>query len=335
MSIRFARARAAPVTVVLAAVVLAAAGGDQWAGPSAPDLMTVDPRPAAAARPAAEISSGQAPATSGCTPENLRDSLRPQGPLPAPGQMPAGSTMARITQRGYLVASVNKDIPPFSFRDENLRMQGFDIDIVRDIAGAIFGDRERVVFRLGDVADRVSTTRSGNLDLTVSTLTITCKRRDQVDFSTVYYEAGQRVLVNRGSAVTGLGDLGGKRVCAARGSTSLGKILAATPKPISVGEATETDCLALLQLGEVDAISTDDTLLAGIAAQDPRTEIIGPRFSEEPYGVAINKDTPDLVRFVNAVLERRAQDGRWRASYERWLTPLGPPPSPPTPHYRD
>ena len=102
-----------------------------------------------------------------------------------------------------------------------------------------------------------------------------------------------------------------------------------------MGEATESDCLVLLQLGEIDAISTDDTLLAGLAAQDPRTEIIGPRFTEEPYGIAINKDTPDLVRFVNAVLERRAQDGRWRASYERWLTLLGPPPSPPTPQYQD
>jgi polar amino acid transport system substrate-binding protein len=102
-----------------------------------------------------------------------------------------------------------------------------------------------------------------------------------------------------------------------------------------VGVATATECLVLLQLGEVDAVSTDDTLLASMVAQDPRTEIVGPQLNEEPYGVAINKRTPDLVRFVNAVLERRAQDGRWRASYERWLTMLGPLPSPPTPQYRD
>ncbi|MGH8573095.1 MAG: glutamate ABC transporter substrate-binding protein, partial [Gammaproteobacteria bacterium] len=209
------------------------------------------------------------------------------------------------------------------------------IDIVRDIAEAIFGDRERVVFRPLLAAERLEAARSGRVDLVVATYTITCQRREKVDFSTVYYEAGQRVLVNRGSAVTGLGDLGGKRVCAGRGTTSLGKILAATPKPIPVGVPTPTDCLVLLQLGEVDALSTDDSVLAGMTAQDPRTEIVGPRFSEEPYGIAINKDTPDLVRFVNAVLERRAQDGRWQASYQRWLTLLGPPPSPPTPQYRD
>jgi polar amino acid transport system substrate-binding protein len=72
-----------------------------------------------------------------------------------------------------------------------------------------------------------------------------------------------------------------------------------------------------------------------MAAQDSQTVIVGPRLTEESYGVAINKDSPDLVRFVNAVLERRAADGRWRASYDRWLTRLGSPPPPPTPQYQD
>ncbi len=326
------RTRFALACGALAAVILATTAGDQPSNQAVTPLPAAEPAPTAVAPPAAALSPGQTPAAPGCNP---RASLRPQGPLPAPGQMPAGSMMARIAQRGFLVAGIEQDLHQFAFRDESLRLEGFDIDIVRDIAEAIFGDRERVVFRLLPDDERLETARSDRVDLVVAVFTITCPRREKVDFSTVYYEAGQRVLVNRGSAVKGLGDLGGKRVCAAHGSTSLGTILAATPKPIPVGVPTPTDCLVLLQLGEIDAISTDDTLLAGMAAQDPRTEIVGPRFTEEPYGVAINKDAPDLVRFVNAVLERRAQDGRWRASYERWLTLLGPPPSPPTPQYRD
>jgi polar amino acid transport system substrate-binding protein len=243
--------------------------------------------------------------------------------------------MARIFERGHLIAAVDRDTYGFAFRDEHLRPEGFDIDIVRDIAAAIFGDREKVVFRPAGKANRFPTVKSGQVDLVVATVTTTCKRRELVDFSTVYYEAGQRVLVNRDSAVTGLDDPKIGRVCAARGTTSLGKILAAPSKAIPVGAATATECLMMLQLGEVDAVSSDDTLLAGMAAQDPRTEVIGPRLTEEPYGVVINKDSPDLVRFVNAVLERRTEDGRWRASYEHWLTLLGPPPSPPIPQYRD
>ncbi len=326
MSTRFALACGA-----LAAVILAATAGDQWSDHPVLASVTAE-RAQTAVTPPAALSPGQTPATPGCNP---RASLRPQGPLPAAGQMTAGSAMARIAQRGFLIAGVQQDMQGFSFLDENLRLQGFDIDIVRDIAEAIFGDRERVVFRPLREADRVTNASSGQVDLVVATMTITCQRREEVDFSTVYYVAGQRVLVNRGSAVKGLDDLRGKPVCAARGTTSLGKILAAPSKPIPVGVATQTDCLVLLQLGEVDAISTDDTHLAGMTAQDPRTEIVGPRFTEEPYGVAINLKAPELVRFVNAVLERRAQDGRWRASYQRWLTLLGPPPSPPTPQYRD
>jgi polar amino acid transport system substrate-binding protein len=331
VSTRFALACSA-----LAAVVLAATVSDQWSDHPVP--VTVGPGPTTAVRPAARSSPGQAPATPDCTPQNRRASLRPQGLLPAPGQMPAGSTMARIAKRGHLIVGVLWDTYLLAFRDVkdvNLRLEGFDIDIARDIAGAIFGDRERVAFQPLPEADRFETVGSGQVDLTVAAATITCQLREQVDFSTVYYEAGQRVLVNRGSAVNGLGDLGGKRVCAPRGSTSLRSILAAPAKPIPVGTATQPDCLMLLELGAVDAVSTDDTILAGMVAQDPQTEVVGPRFTEEPYGVVINKKTPDLVRFVNAVLQRRAEDGRWRASYEHWLTLLGPPPSPPTPQYRD
>jgi polar amino acid transport system substrate-binding protein len=318
----------------LAAIMLAATVSDPWSDHSVP--VTVGPGLTTAVRPAAERFPAQPPAGPDCTQQNLLASLRPQGSLPAPGQMPAGSTMARIAKQRYLTVGVLEDTYPFAFRDVkdvNLPLEGFDIDVARDIAEAIFGDREKVVFQPLQEADRFETVRSGQVDLTIAAATITCPLREQVDFSTVYYEAGQRVLVNRGSAVNGPGDLEGKRVCAARGSTSLQNIQAVAAKPIPA--ATETDCLMLLQLGAVDAVSTDDTILAGMVAQDPQTEVVGPRFSEEPYGVAINKNTPDLVRFVNAVLQRRVEDGRWLASYERWLTPLGPPPSPPTPQYRD
>ncbi|MGH3978292.1 MAG: glutamate ABC transporter substrate-binding protein [Pseudonocardiaceae bacterium] len=265
-----------------------------------------------------------------------RASLRPQGPLPAPGLMPAGSTMARIVERGRLIAGVDQNTYLFGFRNPfRGGLEGFDIDIVRDVAEAMLGDRNRVEFRVVDIVDRVRVVADGQVDLVVATTTITCDRRDQVEFSIVYFEAGQRVLVNERSAVTGIDDLGKTRVCAPRGSTSLQNLVRAPSRPIPVGVANISDCLVLLQLGEVDAVSAHDSLLGGLAAQDPRTTIVGERFVEEPYGVAINRGDPDLVRFVNAVLERRMADGKWRASYERWLGPLGRSPQPPQPRYRD
>ncbi|HEV7829057.1 MAG TPA: glutamate ABC transporter substrate-binding protein [Pseudonocardiaceae bacterium] len=317
MSIRSALTRC-----LLAAVILLATACTQPSTPPSPPV----------APPAQPTLSPSSPAAQGC---NRRASLRPRGSLPAPGAMPAGSAMARIANRGYLVAGVNQDTQAFSFRDDNLRLQGFDVDIVRDIAEAIFGDRERVVYRQLNIADRLTAARSGEVDLVVATVSITCQRRDQVDFSNVYLETGQRVLVNRGSGFADLAGLAGHRVCSSRGATGWATLQAAIPKLIPVGVSATTDCLALMQLGQVDAVCADDTTLASMAVQDSRTEIVGPRITEESYGVAIRKDTPELVRFVNAVLERRAADGRWRAGYEHWLTLLGPPPSPPAPQYQD
>ena len=135
-------------------------------------------------------------------------------------------------------------------------------------------------------------------------MTITCARRQQVDFSTVYYDAQQRLLVPINSPIHSIADLAGKRVCATKGSTSLENIEKLAPKAIPVPVAQRTDCLVALQQGTVDAVTSDDTILLGFQAQDPFTKIVGPDISPQPYGMAINKSHPEFVRFVNGVLER-------------------------------
>jgi polar amino acid transport system substrate-binding protein len=98
--------------------------------------------------------------------------------------------------------------------------------------------------------------------------------------------------------------------------------------PVPVAVPYWTDCLVLLQQGEVAAISTDDSIPAGLTAQDPYTKIVGPRFTDEPYGLAISRQHPDFVRFVNAVLQGLRNDGQWAASYAHWVgTPVPAPPS--------
>jgi polar amino acid transport system substrate-binding protein len=164
-------------------------------------------------------------------------------------------------------------------------------------------------------------------------MTINCDRLKQVAFSTDYYDAGQRVLVPTSSTAKGIADLGGKRVCAAAGSTSIVNIAHAPSHPVPVSVADWTDCLVMLQQGQVDAISTDDTILAGMATQDPNTKLVGGRFTDEPYGVAVSRSALDLVRFVNGVLDRMRADGTWAAIYTRWLG--SPAPAPPPAKYLD
>ena len=205
--------------------------------------------------------------------------------------------------------------------------------MAREIAKALLGDANAVQFTAITSAQRIPLVQGGQVDLVVDTMTINCDRLQQVDFSSDYYDAGQKVLLPRDSAATGIGDLGGKKVCAAAGSTSIANIAAAASKPVPVAVADWTDCMVLLQQGQVDAVSTDDTILLGMAKQDPNTKLVGDRFTDEPYGIAVNKSANDLLRFVNGVLERMRGDGTWARIYAKWLG--GPVPQPPPAGYRD
>ena len=89
-----------------------------------------------------------------------------------------------------------------------------------------------------------------------------------------------------------------------RGTTSLSAVFALDPRPTLFGVTTWTDCLVMLQQGQVDAISTDDVVLFGLAAQDPNVEVVGPSIAIEPYGVGVKKENTDLVRFVNGALDQ-------------------------------
>ncbi|MFD9697919.1 glutamate ABC transporter substrate-binding protein [Lentzea sp. NPDC059081] len=287
------------------------------------------PEPANASTVTAAPSSSAAPAPS-C---DATASLRP-GVLPPAGQMPAGSTMERILQRGRVIAGVDQNSYLMGFRNSFTgEIEGFDVDVARQIAKALFGDEKKVQFKVVTSAERIPMLKSGAVDVVVRTMTITCDRLKEVDFSQVYYQAGQRVLVRRNSGIGGVEGLADRKVCVAAGSTSLGNVVTRAKTTVSV--PNWTDCLVMLQQGQTDAISTDDTILAGLAAQDPYTEVVGSRFTDESYGVGIPKGQEDLVRFVNGVLERMRADGTWRGIYDRWLSRLGPAPTPPVGRYRD
>ncbi len=156
-----------------------------------------------------------------------------------------------------------------------------------------------------------------------------------VNFSTVYLDANQRILAPRDSPIVKVSDLSGKRVCVARGTTSLHRIRQIDPPPIVVSVVNWADCLVAMQQREIDAVSTDDSILAGLVEEDPYLHIVGPNMATQPYGIGITLDNTGLVRFVNGTLERIRRDGTWNTLYRKWLTVLGPAPAPPVPRYVD
>ncbi|TCO52968.1 glutamate ABC transporter substrate-binding protein [Actinocrispum wychmicini] len=244
--------------------------------------------------------------------------------------------MDRIVQRGSLVVGVNQNAYRVGYRDPvSGDLTGFEIDIVREITRALFGDPSRVRFIAIDQSDRVSMLRRGQIDLAVRTTTMTCENWRDVAFSTEYYTANQRLLVQQGEPATEIEQLNGRRICAATGSTSITNIPTFNPTAIPVSAPDVIDCLVMLQQHQIDAISTSDILLMALAAQDPNTKVVGRPLKQQPYGVSVAQTAPDLVRFVNGVLQRIRADGTWTSAYTHWLTPiLGPPPPPPPARYR-
>ena len=212
---------------------------------------------------------------------------------------------------------------------------GFDIDVAREIARAIFGDPDLIDPRVVEADQRVPALQSGQVDIVVRTFSITCDRKEKVAFSTTYFVANQKILVLKGSGIESAADLAGKRVCAVRGTTSLPALSELDPRPTVFAVNNWTDCLVMLQQAQVDAISTDDSVLWGLQKQDPNVELVGDSIGLEPYGIGINREHSDLVRFVNGVLAEMRADGTWQRLYDKWLLEFGPSPGPPTARYED
>jgi len=273
----------------------------------------------------------------------------------APDGVTDGPSIEQIRANDRLVVGVSADTLQFGALDPlSGDIKGFDIDILKEIANAILGEggAEKIEYRIMNYAGRLPALEEGDVDLVAHTMTINCNRWKRIAFSSTYYDAGQRLLVPRAAPETpedqvqSIFDLvaTGGRVCVPGGSTNLEEI----EKPeytapedggtgIEVVERPDiTDCLVAMQQGDAEAATGDDTVLVGLAAQDPNLLVVGEPLTREPYGVGVRGDRVDLVRFVNTVLEDVRASGRWAEIYETWVaepTPDSPTPAPPEPVY--
>ncbi|GGW91278.1 glutamate ABC transporter substrate-binding protein [Streptomyces noursei] len=291
------------------------------------------PGPVATHRAYGPGTAPASPAAARCTPAGAAESLRP-----SPADGPA---VERIKQKGQLVVGVDQNTYRWGYRDRDTgRLEGFDIDLARAIAKDILGPDAKVVFQAVPTNQRIPAVRQRTVDMVVRTMTINCARKEQVAFSTAYFQAGQQVLAPKRSTITAFDDsLRGRRVCTAAGSTGETELARRSHGARVLTAPNQLDCLVRLQLGEADAVVTDSALAAAQAAQDPTVELKGAPFTDESYGVAMNKADPDLVRRVNKVLDdyrNGGEDSPWMRAYRKWLQADLPGISgPPEPQYGD
>ena len=232
-----------------------------------------------------------------------------------------GATLEAIKKKGKIVIGVKQNVPLIGLKNPVTGdLQGFDIEIAKIVAKAIFGtDKGTIQYEDASVsANRIPFITDGKVDITIATFSITAARKGQIDMAGPYYVAGQDILLYKVEAanIKTVDDLNGRKVCAQSASTSLDLLKTKVPKATFLELPGVNECVEALKDGRVDAVSTDDTLLAGYAEKFPAFALVGKPFSTENYGIGLKKGDTAFRNYLNDVIEASYKDGSWKKAVE-------------------
>ena len=246
-------------------------------------------------------------------------------------EFPAGSTMAKLADAGTITVGTKFDQPLFGLVGPDGVPEGFDVEIAKLIAGHLGISPDKIVWKETVSANREDFIERGEVDIVVATYTINDDRKQRISFAGPYYEAGQSLLTLKDNTdINGPDDLAGKKVCTVSGSTPEANLLANYPDTQVVPFGTYSECLEPLRNGQVDAVSTDNVILAGFAAENDDLEVRGEPFTAEPYGIGLAREDTDFRMWINDTLETMFADGSWTKAWEDTAGTVLPTPEPPT-----
>ncbi|MGW7362847.1 glutamate ABC transporter substrate-binding protein [Streptomyces sp. NPDC054841] len=248
----------------------------------------------------------------------------------ADAKVEGSTTIDKAISRGGLTIGVKADQPFLGYEDRSTGTRtGFDIEIAKMVAAELGFSESQITWKTITSADRETAISRGEVDYFVGAYTINEKRKEKVSFAGPYYLAGQDLLVLKdNSDITGTESTKGKKVCSVAGTTSIDQIR--TYGAEVVAAEVEAQCVSKLLAGTVDAVTTDDAILKGYAAQhEGRLKVIGKTFSKEPYGIGLAKDDSALREAINDALEAVEHDGYWSKAYNATLGKSGAPLSEP------
>ncbi|KPC63401.1 glutamate ABC transporter substrate-binding protein [Streptomyces chattanoogensis] len=230
-------------------------------------------------------------------------------------------------KKGHITIGVKADQPFLGFYDTGTKKySGFDIEIAKMVAADLGFSTKQITFTTVDSNARETKISSGDVDFFVGTYTINVERKKQVGFAGPYYTAGADLLVRKeDKSITGPKSLRGKKVCSIKGSTPLQEIKKAqygTSETLELSKYSE--CVTKLLDGSVNAVTTDDAILKGFAAERPgKLRVVDQPFTKEPYGVGLNKDDKVLREAITKALENHIANGDYEKAYKGTLGKSG------------
>ncbi|MFI6490747.1 glutamate ABC transporter substrate-binding protein [Streptomyces sp. NPDC050564] len=226
---------------------------------------------------------------------------------------------------GKIKVGIKYDQPGLGLKEPNGSFSGFDVDVATYVAKQLGYKPSQIEFVETKSADRENALARGDVKFIAATYSITDERKQKVDFAGPYLLAHQDLLVKANSDISKATDLNGKKLCSVTGSTSAQNIHDTIAPKANLREYSGySECIAGLQSGAVDAVTTDDSILAGFAAQDKykgQFKLAGLKLSNENYGIGVKKGDTATVNKINSALEKMVSDGSWKKAVEKNFGP--------------
>ncbi|HMR49279.1 MAG TPA: glutamate ABC transporter substrate-binding protein [Arachnia sp.] len=243
-----------------------------------------------------------------------------------------GTTMAALNAAGKITIGTKFDQPLFGLMGPDGNPEGFDVEIGKIVAAELGIAEDKIEWIETVSQNREPFIQNGNVDIVIATYTINDTRKEVIDFAGPYYIAGQSFLVPSGNpaAITTPDTVGDHKICTVTGSTSEKNILEYTDPGKLITVDKYSDCLEPIRTGEAAALTTDNVILAGlVSTSGDEFEVVDATFTEEPYGIGLKKGDDEFRGFINDVLEKSFEDGRWAAAWEKTAGTVLPTPEPP------
>ena len=247
----------------------------------------------------------------------------------------SASVADRANASSKITIGVRVDQPGLSLRTVDGKYQGFDVDVAKYIAKELGVSESGITWKEVSPSDREKVIQNGAVDIVVATYTITDKRKQQADFAGPYFSVGQDLLIrSTTNDITGPESLNnGKTLCSVAGTTNAQQIKDRFAQRVTLLEYPKYyDCVIALIDGKVDAVTSDDVILAGYAAQNPELlRVVGKPFTNDKYGIGLKKGDTTTRQKINAAIDKMVRDGSWRRSLDKYVAPSGyKVPDPPT-----
>ena len=248
-----------------------------------------------------------------------------------PPEFEAGTKMAELQEAGKIRVGVKFDQPGFGLKNPTTNeVEGFDIEVAKLIAAAIFGgtpeeQTDKIEFIESVSKNREPFIQEDRVDIVIATYTINDARKQVIDFAGPYFVAQQDIMVMADNDdIKSVEDLDGKKVCTAKGSTSEKNVRAKAPNAEVVLFDVYSQCAEEMTNGRVDAVTTDNTILAGLVdASNGEYKLVEAPFSDEPYGIGLSKGDQEFRDFLNDTLEEIYENGDWAKAFEATLGEIG------------